>query len=89
MEMLRMESDFLDSKLSAPISIAIQFFQGAACGLAIVIAFLMHFWFFSTGISTVQIVMSVLFVATCGTLSAIWGKKALSWLLKMVESTPV
>jgi hypothetical protein len=89
MELLKVESDLLDSKLSAPTKIAIQFFQGAACGLAVVIAFLLHFWFFSAGITTVQIVMSVLFVATCGVLSAMWGTKALAWLLKMVESTPV
>jgi hypothetical protein len=66
-----MESDNLDLTPRTPAKIIIQFFLGAACGLALVMAFLLYFWGFSTGISAVQIVVSVLFVATCGTLSAI------------------
>jgi hypothetical protein len=84
-----MESDRLDLKPRTPIKVAAHFLIGAACGLAIAIAFLRFFWVFSTGISTVQIVVSVLFAATCGTVSAIWGNQALAWLSKMMESTPV
>jgi hypothetical protein len=84
-----MESNNLDLKPRTPTKIAIQFFQGAACGLTLIIAFLLYFWRFSAGISTVQIVVSVLFVVTCGILSAVWGTKALTWLSKMLESSPI
>jgi hypothetical protein len=84
-----MESDNLDLKPRTAIKIATHFFLGAACGLALVIAFVRFFWVFSTGVSTIQIVASVLFVASCGILSAVWGGMALAWLSKMLESSPV
>jgi hypothetical protein len=87
--MLSMESDNLDRNPRTPAKIAIHFLLGAACGLALVIAFVSYFWVFSAGISTVQIVVSVLFVSSCGILSAIWGAKALAWLGKMLESSPI
>jgi hypothetical protein len=68
-----MESDRLDLNPRTPAKIAIQFLLGAACGLAVIIAFLLHFWVFSAGISTVQIFISVLFIVTCGILSVVWG----------------
>jgi hypothetical protein len=87
--MLSMESNNLDLNPRIPAKIAIHFLLGAACGLALVVAFVRFSWVFSTGISTTQIFVSVLFVATCGTLSATWGNKALAWLGKMLESSPV
>jgi uncharacterized protein YacL len=87
--MLSMESDNLDLNPRTPAKIAVQFLLGAACGLALVVAFMRYFWVFSAGISILQIVVSVLVVATCGTLSAMWGDKALAWLSKMLESSPV
>ena len=88
MEMLIMESDNLDSKLRTTTKITIQFFKGAAFGLFLVLVPFSYFWYFTPGINIVQIVVSVMFVATCGTLSAIWGTKILGGLLKMLESVP-
>lgn len=84
-----MESDNLDLNPRTPVKIAVQFLLGAACGLALVIAFMRYSWVFSAGINTIQIFVSVLFVASCGILSAMWGAKALAWLSKMLESSPI
>lgn len=84
-----MESDNLDLNPRTLAKIAIQFLLGAACGLALMVAFARFFWVFSAGISTAQIIVSVLLTIACGTISAIWGSKALAWLSKMLESTPV
>lgn len=83
-----MESENLDPKLRTPIKIASQFLQGTGFGLFLVLIPFSYFWFFTPGINTIQIVVSVIFVATCGTLSAIWGSKILDGLLKMLESDP-
>jgi hypothetical protein len=84
MEMLSMESDNLDLNPRTPAKVAVHFLLGAAFGLALTIAFVSYFWVFSAGISPVQIIVSVLFVASCETISAIWGAKALAWLSKML-----
>jgi peptidoglycan/LPS O-acetylase OafA/YrhL len=87
--MLSMESNNLDLNPRIPAKIAIHFLLGAACGLALVVAFVRFSWVFSTDISTIQIFATVLFVVACGILSATLGNKALAWLGKMLESSPV
>jgi hypothetical protein len=84
MELLIMEPN--NPKPRTPTKIAIQFFIGAGFGLIFAHTLFARFWVFTTGIDSVQTVVSVLVVSTCGTISAAWGEKGLNWLLTVFQS---
>jgi hypothetical protein len=89
MELLSMEPNNIDLKPRTPIKIAIQFIIGAVFGLVFIYTFFARFWVFTSGTNTVQIIVSVLAVLTCGTISAAWGDKGLDWLLTVFQSESI
>jgi hypothetical protein len=89
MELLSMEPNYLDLKPRTPIKIAVQFFIGAVFGGLFIYTFFARFWVFTSGTNTVQIIVSVLAVLTCGTISAAWGDKGLDLLLTAFQSESI
>jgi hypothetical protein len=80
-----MDSNDIDIKATIIAKTVLRFLLGAVCGLIFVGKFIMGYFSFDSDISTVQIVVSVLFPATCGILSARWGNEALPWLGKLSD----
>jgi predicted membrane channel-forming protein YqfA (hemolysin III family) len=84
-----MEPDNLDLKPRRPIKIAIQFLIGAVFGLIFIYTFFARFWVFTPGANPIQIIVLVLAVLTCGTISAVWGDKGLNWLSTAFQSESI
>jgi hypothetical protein len=76
----------LDLKPRILTKIVIQFFIGAMLGLVFIYTLFAFFWKFTSGVSPVQIIVSVLAILTCGTISAVWGDKGINWLLTVFQS---
>jgi hypothetical protein len=89
MELLSMEPNHLDLKPRTPVRIAIQFFIGAVLGIIFIYTFFARFRMFSPGANSVQIIVSVLAILICGTISAIWGEKGLNWLSTAFQSESI
>jgi hypothetical protein len=89
MELLSMEPNHLDLKPRTPIKIAIQFLISAVLGIIFIYTFFARFWVFTAGTNPVQIVVSVIAILTCGTISAVWGEKGLNWLSTAFQSESV
>jgi predicted membrane channel-forming protein YqfA (hemolysin III family) len=89
MELLSMEPNDLNLKPRTPIKIAIQFLIGAVLGIIFIYTFFARFWVFTAGVDTVQIIISVLAILTCGTISAVWGEKGLNWLSTAFQSESI
>jgi hypothetical protein len=89
MELLSMEPNHLDLKPRTPIKIAVQFLIGVVLGGIFIYTFFARFWVFTSGINTVQIIVSVLSILTCGTISAAWGERGLDWLLTAFQSESI
>jgi hypothetical protein len=84
-----MEPNHLDLKPRTPIKIAVQFLIGAVLGGIFIYTFFARFWVFTSGTNTVQIVVSVLAILICGTISAVWGDKGLNWLSTAFQSESI
>jgi hypothetical protein len=84
-----MEPNHLDLKPRTPIKIAAKFLVGAVFGGLFIYTFFARFWVFSPGANPVQIIVSVLAILTCGTISAIWGEKGLDWLSTAFQSESI
>jgi anaerobic C4-dicarboxylate transporter len=89
MELLSMEPNHLDLKPRTSTKIVVQFLIGAVFGGIFIYTFFARFWVFTPGTNPVQIIVSVLAVLTCGTISAVWGGKGLDWLLTAFQSESV
>lgn len=84
-----MEPNDLNLKPRTPIKITIQFLIGAVLGGIFIYTFFARFWVFTSATNTVQIIVSVLAILTCGTISAAWGDKGLNWLLTAFQSESI
>jgi hypothetical protein len=89
MELLNMEPNDLNLKPRTPIKIAIQFLIGAILGGLFIYTFFARFWVFTAGANPVQVIISVLAILTCGTISAVWGEKGLNWLSTAFQSESI
>jgi hypothetical protein len=89
MELLSMEPNHLDLQPRTPIKIAVQFLIGAVLGGLFIYTFFTRFWVFTPGTNPIQIVVSVLAILTCGTISAVWGEKGLNWLSTAFQSESI
>ena len=84
-----MEPNNLDLKPRTPIKIAVQFIIGTVLGGIFIYTFFARFWVFTPGTNSVQIIVSVLAILTCGTISAVWGGKGLDWLSTVFQSESI
>lgn len=83
-----MHSENTDPKHRTLADIVFQFFLGAAIGLILALFPLSFIWMSALGLKVLHIVLSIGFIAFCGTLSAIWGNKFLAKLFSLLESIP-
>jgi hypothetical protein len=89
MELLNMEPNDLNLKPRTPIKIAIQFLIGAVLGGLFIYTFFARFWVFTPSANPIQVIISVLAILTCGTISAVWGEKGLNCLSTAFQSESI